>query len=129
MFHEALLYQTEADKVGKQAADLFSAHVGKAAALSQGKGSMLLQNRQYLLFPLGISHDNFLFCAVVFPDVQVNRAGQNIFILDADVSPRMIFFIQCVNRLFLTFVYLYFKYILAFYVVNTCVELYLRATV
>lgn len=75
MFHEALLYQTEADKVGKQAADLFPAHMGKAAALSQGKGSMLLQNRQYLLFPLGIGHDNVFFCTVVLPDVQMNRVS------------------------------------------------------
>ena len=75
MFHEALLYQTEADKVGKQATDLFTVHMGKTTALPQGERRMLLQNRQYLLFPLGIGHDNVLFCTVVLPDVQMNRVS------------------------------------------------------
>ena len=86
-------------------------------ALVEGEARMLCQQVQYLLFALGVGDDDLFLVPVVLPDVQVDRACQNVFVLDADVCPPPFFGIEGVDGFSRAFIDYHFQHVFSFYLI------------
>jgi hypothetical protein len=94
MSFEVGRHQSEADEVSQKVACGRSACPARLAALVECQASFFFQDVHQVLFPLGECHERtFLFLGLL-PYFQVYKGSQDVFIVDADVSLGLVFFIQ-----------------------------------